>query len=77
MIVSSTQKLVVHIVLVEVYQTLAFLTPGQLHPEYGGDSMMESILEQCFGDTVQHTWGQGSHLNIKGTFRLLEPNMYF
>ena len=65
MMVSSTQKLVVHIVLVEVYQTLAFLTPGQLHPEY------------VFGDTVQHTWGQGSHLNIKGTFRLLEPNMYF
>ena len=35
--------------------------------------MKECILEQCFGGNLRYTGGQGSHLNIKGTFRLLEP----
>ena len=47
MMVSSTQKLVVHIVLVEVYQTLAFLTPGQLHPEYHGEHIRAMFWGHC------------------------------
>ena len=30
-----------------------------------------------FKGNVRYTGGRGSHLNRKGTFRLLEPNMYF
>ena len=53
-------------------QINALLTPDQMHILYEGVH-----TGAMFKGNVRYTGGRGSHLNRKGTFRLLEPNMYF